>query len=107
MLFVLGEYTFTGRGAAEIAASVERAIGEGVLVPGAALPPAPRDRPILKRAARPLRAILDSLMFVWGASRRAGCFVSPPLALFGSRDRRSRRARMVGPVGFEPTTKGL
>ncbi|MGW3245780.1 aminotransferase class I/II-fold pyridoxal phosphate-dependent enzyme [Streptomyces sp. NPDC001070] len=36
---MLGEYTFTGRGAAEIAASVERAIGEGVLVPGAALPP--------------------------------------------------------------------
>ncbi|SNS60360.1 aminotransferase class I/II-fold pyridoxal phosphate-dependent enzyme [Actinacidiphila glaucinigra] len=39
MLFVLGEYTFTGRGAADIAASVERAIGEGALAPGAALPP--------------------------------------------------------------------
>lgn len=39
MLFVLGEYTFTGRGAAEIAASVEQAIGQGALAPGAALPP--------------------------------------------------------------------
>ncbi|MFE0632968.1 aminotransferase class I/II-fold pyridoxal phosphate-dependent enzyme [Streptomyces sp. NPDC058864] len=36
---MLGEYTFTGRGAADIAASVERAIGEGALAPGAALPP--------------------------------------------------------------------
>ncbi|WP_431950314.1 aminotransferase class I/II-fold pyridoxal phosphate-dependent enzyme [Actinacidiphila sp. bgisy167] len=39
MLFVLGEYTFTGRGAAEIAASVEQAVREGALAPGAALPP--------------------------------------------------------------------
>ncbi|MFI1439127.1 aminotransferase class I/II-fold pyridoxal phosphate-dependent enzyme [Streptomyces fructofermentans] len=36
---MLGDYTFAGRGAAEIAASVERAIGEGALAPGAALPP--------------------------------------------------------------------
>ncbi|MEU4094659.1 aminotransferase class I/II-fold pyridoxal phosphate-dependent enzyme [Streptomyces sp. NPDC026673] len=36
---MLGEYTFTGRGAAEIAASVEQAIGQGALAPGAALPP--------------------------------------------------------------------
>jgi DNA-binding transcriptional MocR family regulator len=38
-LFVLGDYTITGRGAAEIAADVERAIGEGALQPGATLPP--------------------------------------------------------------------
>lgn len=38
-MFVIGEYTFTGRGAAEIAASVEQAIGQGTLAPGTALPP--------------------------------------------------------------------
>jgi DNA-binding transcriptional MocR family regulator len=36
---VLGEYTFTGRGAADIAAGVEQAIGQGALRPGTALPP--------------------------------------------------------------------
>ncbi|MGW2065949.1 GntR family transcriptional regulator, partial [Streptomyces sp. NPDC001937] len=36
---MIGEYTFTGRGAAEIAASVEQAIGQGTLAPGTALPP--------------------------------------------------------------------
>ncbi|MDX6311008.1 MAG: hypothetical protein QOF44_472, partial [Streptomyces sp.] len=36
---MLGDYTITGRGAAEIAADVERAIGEGALQPGATLPP--------------------------------------------------------------------
>ncbi|MFE0508911.1 aminotransferase class I/II-fold pyridoxal phosphate-dependent enzyme [Streptomyces sp. NPDC058964] len=39
MNFVVGEYTFSGQGAAEIAASIERAIGQGALAPGAALPP--------------------------------------------------------------------
>ncbi|MFF3561295.1 aminotransferase class I/II-fold pyridoxal phosphate-dependent enzyme [Streptomyces sp. NPDC002574] len=39
MTFVLGEYMFTGQGAAEIAADVERAVGQGALAPGAALPP--------------------------------------------------------------------
>ncbi len=39
MLFVLGEYTFTGHRAADIAAGIERAIGQGTLAPGAALPP--------------------------------------------------------------------
>ncbi|MDX3076190.1 aminotransferase class I/II-fold pyridoxal phosphate-dependent enzyme [Streptomyces sp. MI02-7b] len=39
MFFVLGEYMFTGQGAAEIAADVERAVGRGALAPGAALPP--------------------------------------------------------------------
>ncbi|WP_107465480.1 aminotransferase class I/II-fold pyridoxal phosphate-dependent enzyme [Streptomyces sp. MA5143a] len=36
---MLGEYTIAGRGAAEIAASVERAVGAGELVPGQLLPP--------------------------------------------------------------------
>ncbi|MFC0597398.1 aminotransferase class I/II-fold pyridoxal phosphate-dependent enzyme [Streptomyces palmae] len=36
---MLGEYLITGRGAAEIAASVERAVGGGDLAPGQALPP--------------------------------------------------------------------
>ncbi|MDT0265748.1 aminotransferase class I/II-fold pyridoxal phosphate-dependent enzyme [Streptomyces sp. DSM 44915] len=35
---MLGEYRITGRGAAEIAASVERAIGDGSLKPGQPLP---------------------------------------------------------------------
>ncbi len=39
MLFVLGEYRITGRGARDIATDVERAIGQGLLLPGAALPP--------------------------------------------------------------------
>ncbi len=39
MLFVLGEYRIEGRGAAEIAASVERAVGSGELAPGQLLPP--------------------------------------------------------------------
>jgi DNA-binding transcriptional MocR family regulator len=39
MLFVLGEYPIQGRGAAEIAASVERAVGAGELLPGQSLPP--------------------------------------------------------------------
>ncbi|MFJ4005284.1 aminotransferase class I/II-fold pyridoxal phosphate-dependent enzyme [Streptomyces sp. NPDC090023] len=36
---MLGEYLIQGRGAAEIAASVERAVGSGELVPGQTLPP--------------------------------------------------------------------
>lgn len=36
---MLGDYTFTGRGAAEIAAGIERAVSEGALRPGAGLPP--------------------------------------------------------------------
>ncbi|MEV6124197.1 aminotransferase class I/II-fold pyridoxal phosphate-dependent enzyme [Streptomyces sp. NPDC052077] len=36
---MLGEYRITGRGAAEISASVERAVGAGRLEPGQALPP--------------------------------------------------------------------
>ncbi|MDT0343842.1 aminotransferase class I/II-fold pyridoxal phosphate-dependent enzyme [Streptomyces litchfieldiae] len=36
---MLGEYTIEGRGAAEIAASVERGVGSGELSPGSALPP--------------------------------------------------------------------
>jgi DNA-binding transcriptional MocR family regulator len=36
---VLGEYRIAGRGASEIAADVERAIGDGRLQPGQALPP--------------------------------------------------------------------
>ncbi|MFJ8009960.1 aminotransferase class I/II-fold pyridoxal phosphate-dependent enzyme [Streptomyces fagopyri] len=36
---MIGEYMFTGRGAAEIAASIEQAIGQGTLAPGAVLPP--------------------------------------------------------------------
>ncbi|MGW3664727.1 aminotransferase class I/II-fold pyridoxal phosphate-dependent enzyme [Streptomyces sp. NPDC005141] len=36
---MVGGYTFAGRGAAEIAASIERAIGQGALAPGASLPP--------------------------------------------------------------------
>ncbi|MFG3153184.1 aminotransferase class I/II-fold pyridoxal phosphate-dependent enzyme [Streptomyces sp. NPDC048219] len=36
---MLGEYRITGRGAAEISASVERAVGAGELEPGQALPP--------------------------------------------------------------------
>ena len=36
---MLGEYRIEGRGAAEIAASVERAVGAGDLVPGQLLPP--------------------------------------------------------------------
>lgn len=39
MFFVLGEYPIEGRGAAEIAASVERAVGTGDLQPGQLLPP--------------------------------------------------------------------
>ncbi|QIS69936.1 aminotransferase class I/II-fold pyridoxal phosphate-dependent enzyme [Streptomyces sp. DSM 40868] len=39
MGFVLGEYRIEGRGAAEIAASVERAVGSGGLEPGQLLPP--------------------------------------------------------------------
>lgn len=39
MIFVLGEYPIEGRGAAEIAASVERAVGTGALAPGQSLPP--------------------------------------------------------------------
>jgi DNA-binding transcriptional MocR family regulator len=39
MLFVLGEYRIEGRGAAEIAAGVERAVGTGELQPGQHLPP--------------------------------------------------------------------
>ncbi|CAM5404139.1 GntR family transcriptional regulator [Streptomyces canarius] len=39
MLFVLGEYRIAGRGAAEIAAGVEQAVGTGELRPGEALPP--------------------------------------------------------------------
>ncbi|GAB2624277.1 aminotransferase class I/II-fold pyridoxal phosphate-dependent enzyme [Streptomyces capparidis] len=39
MVFVLGEYRIVGRGAAEIAADVERAIGAGALQPGQSLPP--------------------------------------------------------------------
>ncbi len=39
MFFVLGEYRIVGRGATEIAADVERAIGEGALTPGQPLPP--------------------------------------------------------------------
>ncbi|GHE09366.1 GntR family transcriptional regulator [Streptomyces alanosinicus] len=39
MLFVLGEYPIEGRGAAEIAASVERAVAAGALDPGQSLPP--------------------------------------------------------------------
>ncbi|GAA2587419.1 aminotransferase class I/II-fold pyridoxal phosphate-dependent enzyme [Streptomyces lienomycini] len=36
---MLGEYRITGRGAAEISASVERAVGSGELEPGQSLPP--------------------------------------------------------------------
>ncbi|WP_217143591.1 aminotransferase class I/II-fold pyridoxal phosphate-dependent enzyme [Streptomyces sp. AC627_RSS907] len=36
---MLGEYLITGRGAAEISASVERAVGAGELEPGQSLPP--------------------------------------------------------------------
>ncbi|KAB8161987.1 aminotransferase class I/II-fold pyridoxal phosphate-dependent enzyme [Streptomyces sp. 3MP-14] len=36
---MLGEYRIGGRGAAEIAASIERAVGEGALAPGHVLPP--------------------------------------------------------------------
>ncbi|MFB7508121.1 GntR family transcriptional regulator, partial [Streptomyces broussonetiae] len=36
---MLGEYPIEGRGAAEIAASVERAVGAGELQPGQSLPP--------------------------------------------------------------------
>ncbi|MGV9284673.1 aminotransferase class I/II-fold pyridoxal phosphate-dependent enzyme [Streptomyces sp. NPDC003730] len=36
---MLGEYRITGRGAAEISASVERAVGAGELQPGQTLPP--------------------------------------------------------------------
>ncbi|MER6163468.1 aminotransferase class I/II-fold pyridoxal phosphate-dependent enzyme [Streptomyces violaceorubidus] len=36
---MLGEYRITGRGAAEISASVERAVGSGELSPGQPLPP--------------------------------------------------------------------
>ncbi|MGQ5635111.1 MULTISPECIES: aminotransferase class I/II-fold pyridoxal phosphate-dependent enzyme [unclassified Streptomyces] len=36
---MLGEYPIQGRGAAEIAASVERAVGAGELLPGQSLPP--------------------------------------------------------------------
>ncbi|MGW2420744.1 aminotransferase class I/II-fold pyridoxal phosphate-dependent enzyme [Streptomyces sp. NPDC001709] len=36
---MLGEYPIEGRGAAEIAASVERAVGAGELLPGQSLPP--------------------------------------------------------------------
>jgi DNA-binding transcriptional MocR family regulator len=39
MLFVLGEYRIRGRGASEIAADVERAVGDGRLQPGQPLPP--------------------------------------------------------------------
>ncbi len=39
MSFVLGEYRIRGRGAAEIAAGVEQAVGTGELQPGQALPP--------------------------------------------------------------------
>lgn len=39
MMFVLGEYPIQGRGAAEIAASVEHAVGSGELLPGQTLPP--------------------------------------------------------------------
>ncbi|GLX51127.1 GntR family transcriptional regulator [Streptomyces hygroscopicus subsp. hygroscopicus] len=39
MCFVLGEYRIEGRGAAEIAADVERAVGTGKLTPGQPLPP--------------------------------------------------------------------
>lgn len=39
MLFVLGEYRIEGRRAAEISASVERAVGAGRLAPGELLPP--------------------------------------------------------------------
>ena len=38
-MFVLGEYRIEGRRAAEIAASVERAVGSGELEPGRLLPP--------------------------------------------------------------------
>ncbi|WP_181798438.1 GntR family transcriptional regulator, partial [Streptomyces sp. WELS2] len=36
---MLGEYRIEGRGAAEIAVSVERAVGSGGLAPGQLLPP--------------------------------------------------------------------
>ncbi|MFE9097483.1 aminotransferase class I/II-fold pyridoxal phosphate-dependent enzyme [Streptomyces sp. NPDC007264] len=36
---MLGEYRIEGRGAAEIAANIERAVGEGALGPGQVLPP--------------------------------------------------------------------
>lgn len=39
MVFVLGEYRISGRRAAEIAGSVERAVGAGELAPGHVLPP--------------------------------------------------------------------
>lgn len=39
MCFVLGDYRIEGRGAAEIAASIERGVGGGALAPGDPLPP--------------------------------------------------------------------
>ncbi|MEE4546400.1 aminotransferase class I/II-fold pyridoxal phosphate-dependent enzyme [Streptomyces sp. V4-01] len=39
MLFVLGEYRITGRGASAIAADIEGAVGAGALRPGETLPP--------------------------------------------------------------------
>jgi DNA-binding transcriptional MocR family regulator len=39
MRFVLGEYRVTGRGASDIAADIERAVGSGALGAGQALPP--------------------------------------------------------------------
>src|SRR5437660_11728451 len=36
---VRGEYRITGRGASGIAADIERAVGDGILRPGEALPP--------------------------------------------------------------------
>ena len=39
MCFVLGDYPIEGRGAAEIASSVERAVSGGALEPGQSLPP--------------------------------------------------------------------
>ncbi|WP_433894117.1 aminotransferase class I/II-fold pyridoxal phosphate-dependent enzyme [Streptomyces sp. CA-111067] len=39
MMFVLGDYRITGRGASGIAADVESAVGAGALRPGDALPP--------------------------------------------------------------------
>ncbi|RNL73982.1 GntR family transcriptional regulator [Streptomyces sp. I6] len=39
MLFVLVEYAIEGRGASEIAASIERGVASGDLPPGRLLPP--------------------------------------------------------------------